>query len=67
MNHDNQTVLTGQSREVMIQALIKRELECLIDHPENLQEVTDFIANGHFSHYWDEKLTRVYNRDILGA
>jgi hypothetical protein len=53
------------TRELMIKELIKYELEFLISNEDKLEEVTEFLCNGGFSNYTNERLKDIYITKIL--
>jgi hypothetical protein len=46
----------------MISELTERELTWLIEHPEEVKRLTQFLLDGGFAIYSDNELTRQYNR-----
>jgi hypothetical protein len=53
------------TRDLMINELIKYELEFLISNEHELEEVAEFLCNGGFSNYTDERLKDIYITKIL--
>ena len=53
------------TRDQMIQALTKYELQYLIDNPELLGDMTDFFVNGGFQNVNIDDLEDAYNDRIL--
>lgn len=49
-------------RDTMVRALLKNELSFLIDNPEYLTDICDFIAIGGFAKYTDTLLEEEYER-----
>ena len=55
-----------KSREEMIKALTKFELDYMLGYPALVNDLTDFFSSGGLSNYPDDQLTELYNDKILG-
>ena len=49
-------------RDTMVRALLEYELSFLIDNPECLTDICDFLAIGGFTRYTDTDLEQDYER-----
>jgi hypothetical protein len=58
--------LEVKSREEMIKALTKFELDYMLGYPALVNDLTDFFSSGGFNNYTDEGLKELYNDKILG-
>jgi hypothetical protein len=58
--------LEEPSREDMIRALTRYELDYFLGEPSLVRELTKFFSEGGFSNYPDDQLTELYNDKILG-
>ena len=58
--------LEQATREDMIKALTKFELDYMLGYPALVNDLTDFFSSGGFNNYTDEGLRELYNDKILG-
>jgi hypothetical protein len=49
------------TREEMIKALIKNELDWLIQNPKFINDLSEFFTRGGFNHLSDEHLKKHYD------
>jgi hypothetical protein len=50
--------------EEMVLQLTKKELEFLVDHPEQIDNSARFFLQGGYNQYSDSAIQFMYNRDI---
>ena len=58
--------LEEPSREEMIKALTRYELDYFLGEPSLVRELTKFFSEGGFIHYTDNGIKELYNDKILG-
>lgn len=58
--------LEEPSREDMIRALTRYELDYFLGEPSLVKELTRFFSEGGFVHYTDNGIKELYNDKILG-
>ena len=58
--------LEQATREDMIKALTKFELDYMLGYPALVNDLTDFFSSGGFNNYTHEGLKELYNDKILG-
>lgn len=58
--------LEEPSREDMIRALTRYELDYFLGEPSLVRELTKFFSEGGFIHYTDNGIKELYNDKILG-
>jgi hypothetical protein len=58
--------LEEPSREEMIRALTRYELDYFLGEPSLVRELTKFFSEGGFIHYTDNGIKELYNDKILG-